>query len=91
VDIHNSLEIIDTLTEFAAATQAAKNDGHVTWWDAPKFLALVPSARKALDDSEQIALELADLNDLEAKILVSRLLKLVTLLTGVALPLPSAP
>ena len=91
MDIHNSIEIIDTLTEFAAAIQAAKNDGHVTWWDAPKFVALLPSARKALDDSEQIALELADLNDVEAKVLVFRLLKLVTLLTGITLPLPSAP
>lgn len=65
--------ILDALEKVAYAYSAAKKDGHVNWLDMPKFFGVVGDLRKALDGSDQIALEIADLDPKETEELLNRL------------------
>lgn len=89
MDIHNTLEVVDTMDATAAAIKAAKADGNVNWMDTPKFVAVIPLARKALQDSEQIKLELQDVDSKEAQILFDRLFKAATALMDAVLTAPT--
>lgn len=88
MDIKNALEVVVLLEKTAAAIKSAKANNVIDWRDAPDFLALIPAARAALADSEQIALELKDLDQKEAQELFSRMMAagtaLLAALTGVS-------
>lgn len=78
MDIKNTLEVIDTIDATAKAIKSAKADGNVNWLDTPKFAAVLPTALAAVRDSEQIKLELQDLDAKEAQEVVDRLFKAAT-------------
>lgn len=89
MDIHNTLEVFDMMDALAKAMKASKADGHVGWLDAPKFAALLPAARAALDKSEDIVPELAELSQGEAQIVLDRLMKAATALMDAVLTAPA--
>lgn len=90
MDIKNTLEAISSLQILGECLAKARQDGEVNVWDLPKFAPMLLAGQKAFDDADQIKLELKDLDDKEAQILVDRLFLAVMSLSNAILSKPSA-
>lgn len=78
--IKESLEIVELLKTVAEAISAAKDDGHINWFDVPKFAPVIVSARRAVENSHLIDDEIKDLSAEESQVLAKAALVAGTLL-----------
>jgi hypothetical protein len=85
VGIKESLELVDLILVIAEAISESKKDGDLDWFDIPKFAPVILAARKAIQDSDKIQLELNDLSPDECKMIAMESLKAGQALVGAIL------
>ena len=85
MDTKNTTEILDVIGTLALAIKEAREDGSIDYWDAPKFLKLLPAAHKAIDGMNLVVQEVKDLDLQEAQDLTAKLVEVMTALLDAVL------
>lgn len=67
MDVKNTLEVLDLVRVTGVQAAEMLKDGKINIFDLPKLAALVNPARKALQDAQLVAAEVADIDSEEAK------------------------
>jgi len=89
MDIKNTLELVSVLRVLGECLKKAREDGEMNIWDIPKFAPMISAGRKALEDSEQVKLEIKDLDEEETQQILEALLQAVMALSGAILSTPT--
>jgi hypothetical protein len=76
--IKETLELVALLQEAADAVKAAKADGQINWKDLPKISGLLWAAKSAVQGSDKIKVEVAELSKEELDELLTKIVAAVS-------------
>lgn len=80
MDTKNTTEVLEVIGTLALAIKEAREDGVIDYWDAPKFLKLLPAIHKASEDINLIVQEVKELDLQESQELTEKLFQVITAL-----------